>query len=47
MTLMIARLIDAVERRPQTAFLGFLAVHGLVWTALPALLYRNLPLDVI
>src|ERR1035438_2967856 len=47
MTLMMARLIDAVERRPQTAFLGFLAVHGLVWTALPALLYRNLPLDVI
>jgi 4-amino-4-deoxy-L-arabinose transferase-like glycosyltransferase len=44
---MMARLIDAVERRPLAAFLGFLAVHGLVWTALPALIYRNLPLDVI
>ena len=42
-----ARLIDAVERRPQAAFAGFLAVHGLVWTALPSLLYFNLPLDVI
>ena len=43
----LARLIDAVERRPQAAFAGFLAVHGLVWTALPSLLYFNLPLDVI
>ena len=29
-------LIDAVERRPQTAFAGFLVLHGLVWTALPS-----------
>jgi len=43
----MARLIEAVERRPQAAFLGFLVVHALVWTALPALIYRNLPLDVI
>jgi len=43
----MARWIDAVERRPGAAFLGLLALHGLVWTALPALLYRNLPLDVI
>ena len=43
----MARLIDAVERRPQAAFAGFLVVHGLVWTALPSLLYFNLPLDVI
>ena len=43
----MARLIDAVERRPQAAFLGFLVVHAAVWTALPALIYRNLPLDVI
>jgi len=40
-------LIDAVERRPAAAFAGFLVLHGIVWTALPALLYANLPLDVI
>src|SRR5262249_50598200 len=40
-------LIDAVETRPRTALAAFLAVHALVWTALPALLYYNLPLDVI
>jgi 4-amino-4-deoxy-L-arabinose transferase-like glycosyltransferase len=43
----IARLIEAVERRPLAAFATFLVVHGLVWTALPSLLYFNLPLDVI
>ncbi len=43
----MARLIDAVERRPQAAFAGFLVVHGLVWTALPSLFCFNLPLDVI
>ena len=36
-----------VERRPQAAFGGFLALHFAVWTALPALLYANLPLDLI
>ena len=41
------RLIDAVERRPGAAFAGFLVVHGLIWTALPSLIYFNLPLDVI
>jgi Dolichyl-phosphate-mannose-protein mannosyltransferase len=41
------RLIEAVESRPQAVFAGFLVVHGLVWTALPALLYANLPLDLI
>jgi 4-amino-4-deoxy-L-arabinose transferase-like glycosyltransferase len=40
-------LFAAVERRPRTALAVFLAVHALVWTALPALLYFNLPLDVI
>jgi hypothetical protein len=34
----MARLIDWVESRPQAVFAGFLAVHGLVWTALPSLL---------
>jgi 4-amino-4-deoxy-L-arabinose transferase-like glycosyltransferase len=40
-------LIPAVETRPRMVLAVFLAVHALVWTALPALLYFNLPLDVI
>ncbi|MGA3141277.1 MAG: glycosyltransferase family 39 protein, partial [Xanthobacteraceae bacterium] len=40
-------LVGALERRPLTAFCGFLALHALVWTTLPSLLYKNLPLDVI
>jgi Dolichyl-phosphate-mannose-protein mannosyltransferase len=40
-------LIGFVERRPQTAFGWFLALHVVVWTALPSLLYANLPLDLI
>jgi 4-amino-4-deoxy-L-arabinose transferase-like glycosyltransferase len=36
-----------VERRPQLALLAFLCLHFLVWTTLPALLYPNLPLDLI
>jgi Dolichyl-phosphate-mannose-protein mannosyltransferase len=43
----MARLIDTVERRPQAFFAGLLVVHGLIWTALPSLLYFNLPVDVI
>src|SRR5262245_66130873 len=40
-------LIDTIERRPQATFGVFLALHVLVWTLLPALLYPNLPLDLI
>src|SRR5512134_2390685 len=36
-----------IERRPQAAFAAFVALHLLVWTALPTLLYPNLPLDLI
>src|SRR6202167_5346571 len=36
-----------IERRPGAAFGGFLALHFAVWTVLPALLYANLPLDLI
>jgi hypothetical protein len=36
-----------IDRRPLTAFGGFLALHFVVWTVLPALLYANLPLDLI
>src|SRR5436309_4860028 len=40
-------LVGAIERRPQASFAGFLLLHFFVWTALPALLYPNLPLDLI
>jgi 4-amino-4-deoxy-L-arabinose transferase-like glycosyltransferase len=40
-------LVSALERRPSAAFGGFLVVHAFVWTVLPSLLYKNLPLDVI
>ena len=43
----MAELTELVEHRPRTVLAAFLAVHALVWTALPALLYYNLPLDVI
>jgi 4-amino-4-deoxy-L-arabinose transferase-like glycosyltransferase len=43
----LAGLTGFIERRPGTAFGGFLALHFAVWTALPALLYANLPLDLI
>lgn len=36
-----------VEGCPRAAFGVFLAVHFAVWTALPTLLYANLPLDLI
>jgi 4-amino-4-deoxy-L-arabinose transferase-like glycosyltransferase len=42
-----AGLIRWIERRPGAAFGGFLAVHFVIWTVLPALLYANLPLDLI
>jgi 4-amino-4-deoxy-L-arabinose transferase-like glycosyltransferase len=42
-----AGLIRWIERRPGTAFGAFLAIHFVVWTVLPALLYANLPLDLI
>jgi hypothetical protein len=40
-------LIGWIEHRPRAAFGGFLALHFVVWTALPTLLYANLPLDLI
>src|SRR5258708_16930663 len=43
----MSELIATIERRPQTAFAVFLALHVVVWTALPTLLYPNLPLDMI
>ena len=40
-------MIAWIQRRPASAFGAFLAVHFAVWTALPSLLYANLPLDLI
>jgi 4-amino-4-deoxy-L-arabinose transferase-like glycosyltransferase len=40
-------LIATIERRPRAAVGAFLALHAVVWIALPALLYPNLPLDLI
>src|SRR6201993_5308058 len=42
-----AGLIRWIERRPEAAFGIFLIMHFTVWTLLPALLYANLPLDLI
>jgi Dolichyl-phosphate-mannose-protein mannosyltransferase len=43
----VAALAAWIERRPAAAFAAFAAVHLVVWTALPTLLYQNLPLDLI
>ncbi len=40
-------IIDAIAAAPGRAMAAMLAVHALVWTALPDLLYPNLPLDLI
>jgi hypothetical protein len=36
-----------IARRPRQAFVAFLALHAVVWTLLPSILYPNLPLDLI
>ena len=36
-----------IAASPGRAFAAFLLLHAAVWTALPALLYPNLPLDLI
>src|SRR5262249_3039559 len=43
----VASLADWIERRPAAAFVAFAALHLVVWTALPTILYKNLPLDLI
>lgn len=40
-------VLAAVERRPEAAFALYALLHLVVWTALPAALYPNLPLDLI
>jgi dolichyl-phosphate-mannose-protein mannosyltransferase len=44
---MVAALAAWIERRPAAAFAVFAALHAAVWTALPGILYKNLPLDLI
>src|ERR1700740_1164997 len=41
------KLTDAIEQHPVRVFLVVLFLHAVVWTALPALFFRNLPLDLI
>ena len=41
------RFAQIIEREPCAVFAAFLALHFAVWTALPAALYPNLPLDLI
>jgi 4-amino-4-deoxy-L-arabinose transferase-like glycosyltransferase len=41
------KLIEALAQRPVAAFAAFLTLHVAVWTALPAALFLNLPLDLI
>jgi hypothetical protein len=40
-------LISSTVRAPAQALAAILAIHALVWTVLPAVLYPNLPLDLI
>src|SRR6202140_2674490 len=40
-------LLAWIAARPGGALAAFLALHAAVWTALPTLLYPNLPLDLI
>ncbi len=40
-------LLARIAARPGRALAAFLALHAAVWTALPTLLYPNLPLDLI
>src|SRR5580704_7583109 len=41
------RLLAWIAARPKRALAAFLALHAVVWAALPSLLYPNLPLDLI
>src|SRR3954454_13771705 len=43
----MSKLTDAIEQHPVRVFLAVLFLHAVLWTALPALFFRNLPLDLI
>jgi 4-amino-4-deoxy-L-arabinose transferase-like glycosyltransferase len=38
---------DVINKRPLATFVAFAALHMVVWTLLPGVLYPNLPLDLI
>src|SRR5262247_4303846 len=40
-------VLDRIVAAPGRAMAAILVLHAVVWTALPALLYANLPLDLI
>jgi hypothetical protein len=44
---LVDRLVDAIEADPRKTFIVFLLFHVVLWTAIPSLICRNLPLDVI
>ena len=44
---MIGALLDWLNKRPGEGFALFAVVHAVLWSALPATLYANLPLDLI
>ena len=44
---MIAPLFNRLKERAYAGFAAFALVHAALWTALPATLYPNLPLDLI
>src|SRR5215510_8652212 len=44
---MMPALLDRLDQRPRAGFAAFALVHAALWTALPAALYPNLPLDLI
>lgn len=41
------KVTNFIQQHPTGAFLAFLALHGVVWTVLPAIFFLNLPLDLI
>lgn len=41
------RVTDAIQQHPLGVFVAFLTLHAALWTVLPAVLFLNLPLDLI
>jgi 4-amino-4-deoxy-L-arabinose transferase-like glycosyltransferase len=43
----LANITARIEADPRRTFVFFLLCHGLLWSALPALFFPNLPLDIV
>jgi hypothetical protein len=43
----LARVGSVIEENPHFSFEAFVLLHIVVWTLLPALLYHNLPADIV